>query len=65
MPPAKGPLCKFFHVREKQNSSQYKAHCFGCVNQHWLNDVAINVDDENILELQAEVWFTTGVSISC
>jgi hypothetical protein len=38
MPPTKGPLWKFYYQGEKQNSSQFKAYCKGCIQQKNYED---------------------------
>jgi hypothetical protein len=57
----KGPLWKFFPIGEKQNSSHYKAYCFGCVSHHAPTDLPLNADSNpDIPKVQNEKWFIDG-----
>ncbi|KAJ7699303.1 hypothetical protein B0H17DRAFT_1049402 [Mycena rosella] len=54
MPPTKGPLWEFFLPGAKQNSSQYVAHCLGCIRHHRQVQ---NPPDNSDLALKARlVW---------
>jgi hypothetical protein len=57
MPPSKGPLWKFYYQGEKQNSSQFKAYCKGCIQHHCIEDEPIDVDNP---DMEAEVDLTQG-----
>jgi hypothetical protein len=63
MPPSKGPLWKFYYQGQKQNSSQFKAYCKGCVQHHRIEDELIDVDEP---DMEADVvdvtqgWYKTG-----
>jgi hypothetical protein len=62
MPPSKGPLWKFYYQGEKQNSSQFKAYCKGCIQHHRIEEEPIDVDGP---DMEAEVdltqgWYKTG-----
>ena len=49
MPPSKGQLWKFFYQGEKQNSSQFKAYCKGCIHHHRVTpNEAIDVDQPDL-----------------
>lgn len=61
MPPTKGPLWKFFHAGEKQNSSHYKAYCLRCVSHHASTELPLNADgDPDIPKVKNEKWFIDG-----
>ena len=61
MPANKGPLWKFFHPGEKQNSSHYKAYCLGCVAYHAPTSLPLNTDgDPDIPKVKNEKWFIDG-----
>jgi hypothetical protein len=58
MPPSKGQLWKFFYQGEKQNSSQFKAYCKGCIQHHRVApNEPIDVDQP---DMDMEVDFTEG-----
>jgi hypothetical protein len=57
----KGPLWKFFHGGEKQNTSHYKAYCLGCVSHHALNSIPRNANgDPDVQKVKNEQWFIDG-----
>ncbi|KAJ7688758.1 hypothetical protein B0H17DRAFT_1202826 [Mycena rosella] len=54
MPPAKSPLWEFFLPGAKQNSSQYVAHCLGCIRHY--QQVQNPLDDSDLALKARLVW---------
>ncbi|KAF9009796.1 hypothetical protein BDZ89DRAFT_1143705 [Hymenopellis radicata] len=52
---AKNDLWNHFYRGQKQNSSQYRAHCLACINAARPNDIPIDVDGP--VNVEAEAWF--------
>jgi hypothetical protein len=65
MPPNKGPLWKFFHIGEKQNSSHYKDYCLGCVSHHATTNLPLNADgNPDIPKVKNEKWLIDGEGLT-
>ncbi|KAF9002656.1 hypothetical protein BDZ89DRAFT_967851 [Hymenopellis radicata] len=59
----KGTLWEYFYQGQKQNTSQYRAHCWGCLEKQRPSDIPIDLDTP--VNPAAEAWFqdataTTG-----
>lgn len=68
MPAPQGNLWLYFFKGEKQNSSQHKAYCYGCIQKHRPPAAAIDLDDneENLyLALRSADWFEGGKKKEC
>jgi hypothetical protein len=63
MPPSKGPLWQFYHTGEKQNSSQYKAHCLACINHHRPADIPLAANHETNATFKDAQWFKDGTKL--
>lgn len=64
MPSAKGPLWNHFWQGKKQNESQYRAHCHGCIEKMHPKEAVIEIDNENGSETPkflSESWALKGV----
>jgi len=55
MPSAKGPLWNHFWQGKKQNESQYRAHCHGCIEKMCPKEAVIEYSEEaQLMELLAD-----------
>lgn len=65
MPPPKGQLWEYFRLGDKQNSSHYRAHCYGCLENHRPSDEPIAVDDDGNTQLTSDDWIVEGTYLEC
>ena len=67
MPPSKGQLWKFFYRGEKQNTSQFKAYCIGCIQHYCVMPPNVPIDvDQPDLDIEVdftEGWFKAGYTL--
>ena len=61
----KGPLWAYFWEGPKQNQSQKKAYCYGCIAANRPPDAALTVTEGGTIEyfagLRQEEWFRDGM----